>query len=217
LSTQALYDFDGTITARDTTIFLLAELIKLRPLRFLIVSWFLFRMYVSNRSPLKQRYKNQAIGCLIKGLDNIQLRPALNNYRKKVKSIYRPLVMKSIGKASKEGCKVLVVTASPSFAVSICLSDCPVQIIGTEFEKRGDIFTGSIKGESCYGEEKVNRINEWAKQKNISLDVQQAWSDDYSDYDMVNLAMNRYWIGERELEKIVIAQDPEANFIYSEH
>jgi len=33
----------------------------------------------------------------------------------------------------------------------------------------------------------------------------------------VKLAMNRYWIGERELEKIVIAQDPEANFIYSEH
>lgn len=217
MSIQALYDFDGTITARDTTILLLAELIKLRPWRCFVVIWFLLKMTLSNKSLLKQGYKNKAIGYLIKGLDDMQLMPALKNYRNKVKTIYRPLVIQSIGQAVQEDCTVIVVTASPSFAASICLADFPLLIIGTEFEKKEHIYTGHTKGKSCYSKEKVNRIKEWAKQKTIALNVQHAWSDDYSDYDMVQLARNRYWIGGHELKKIVLSQDPEANFVYSEH
>ena len=90
--------------------------------------WFLLKMTLSNKSLLKQQYKNKAIGYLIKGLDDTQLMPALNNYRNKVKTIYRPLVIKSIGQAAREDCIVIVVTASPSFAASICLSDFPSKL-----------------------------------------------------------------------------------------
>ena len=112
MSIQALYDFDGTITTRDTTILLLAELIKLRPWRCFVAIWFLLKMTLSNKSLLKQGYKNKAIGYLIKGLDDTQLIPALNNYRNKVKTIYRPLVIQSINQAAQEDFTVIVVTAS---------------------------------------------------------------------------------------------------------
>ena len=216
MSSQALYDFDGTITSKDTTIFLLAALIKLRPWLFFGLIWFLFRMFFARDNISKQGYKNKAIGHLIKDLSSIRLNEALKHFRNKVKSHYRPSVITSINKAIQDGKTVLVVSASPSFAISNCLSDLPVIVLGTEFEKKGNIYTGLLKSENCYGEEKVNRINEWALSNKIALNVQSAWGDHLSDLDMITLAEKRYWVGGKKLQKLVIDLDPDANFLNTE-
>ena len=139
MSTQALYDFDGTITTKDTTILLLVALLKLRPWRFLGLIWFLFRMIEASDSLCKQGYKNKAIGYLIKDLSDMRLSGALKDFRNKVKFLYRPSVVASIDQAIQDGCTVVIVTASPSFAISDCVSDLPVIVLGTEFEKEKNI------------------------------------------------------------------------------
>jgi phosphatidylglycerophosphatase C len=216
LSTQALYDFDGTITTKDTTILLLVVLLKLRPWRFSVLIWLLLRMNVASDSVSKQGYKNKAIGYLIKDLSDMHLSGALKDFRNKVKSLYRPSVLTSIDKAIQDGCTVLIVTASPSFAVSDCVSDLPVIVLGTEFEKEGNIYTGLLKSENCYGKEKVNRINEWATSNKIVLSVQSAWSDHFSDFDMLSLSAKRYWVGGEQLQTLVMDHDPEARFVHTE-
>ena len=216
MSKQALYDFDGTITSKDTTILLLIELLKLRPWRFSRLIWFLFRMIVSSDIKSKQGFKNKAIGCLIKGLSDRDLSGALKDFRNKVKFLYRPLILTSIDKTIQDGCTVLIVTASPSFAISECMSDLQVIILGTEFEKEGNIYTGLLKSKNCYGQEKVNRINEWATSNNITLSVQSAWSDHFSDFDMLSLSAKRYWVGGEKFQKLIMNRDPEANFVYAE-
>ena len=213
MSTQALYDFDGTITSKDTTILLLGALLKLRPWRFCGLIWLSFRMTFASDSVSKQKYKNKAIGFLIKGLSNIRLSSALEDFKYKVEFLYRPLVMNSVDQAIEDGCIVLIVTASPSFAISDCMSDLPVIVIGTEFEKEDNIYTGLLKSDNCYGQEKVNRINEWATLNKIKLNVQSAWSDHFSDFDMLSLSAKRYWIGDEKLRKLVNSQDPDANFV----
>lgn len=216
MSIQALYDFDGTITSKDTTIILLVELLKLRPWRFLGLIWILFRMIVASDNDSKQEHKNKAIGYLIKDLSDKHLSGALKDYKNKVKFLYRPSVLASIDQAIEDGCEVLIVTASPSFAISDCVSDLPVTVLGTEFEKEENIYTGLLKSENCYGQEKVNRINEWATSSKITLRVQSAWSDHFSDFDMLSLSAKRYWIGGEQLRKLVTDRDPEANFVYTE-
>ena len=216
MSTQALYDFDGTITTKDTTILLLVVLLKLRPWRFSVLIWLLLRMIVASDSVSKQGYKNKAIGYLIKDLSDMHLSGALKDFRNKVKSLYRPSVLTSIEKTIQDGCTVLIVTASPSFAVSDCVSDLPVIVLGTEFEKEGNIYTGLLKSENCYGKEKVNRINEWATSNKIVLSVQSAWSDHFSDFDMLSLSAKRYWVGGEQLQTLVMDHDPEANFVHTE-
>jgi len=216
LSTQALYDFDGTITTKDTTILLLVALLKLRPWRFSGLIWFLFRMIVASDSVSKQGHKNKAIGYLIKDLSDMRLSRALKDFRNKVKSLYRPSVLTSIEKTIQDGCTVLIVTASPSFAVSDSVSDLPVIVLGTEFEKEENIYTGLLKSENCYGKEKVNRINEWARSNKIVLSVQSAWSDHFSDFDMLSLSAKRYWVGGEQLQTLVMDHDPEANFVHTE-
>ena len=217
MNTQSLFDFDGTLTSRDTTRFLLVELIKLRPLRFFRLIWYLVRIKVSASSETRQTYKNRAIGCMIKDLSEMDLSVALQNFKNKVKLLYRRSVLESLYQAIKDGHTVLVVTASPSFAVRFCMSDLPVCVIGTEFKKGENIFTGSLESENCYGQEKVNRINSWAKSNDISLNIQLAWSDHFSDFDMLSLSVKRYWIGGEQLRKLVLKLDPQANFVLSKH
>jgi len=216
LSSQALYDFDGTITRKDTTILLLVALLKLRPWRFFGLIWFLFRMFVARDSVSKQGYKNKAIGYLIKDLSGMRLSGALKDFRNKVKFQYRPSVLTSIDLAIQDGCTVLIVTASPSFAISDCVSDLPVIVLGTEFEKKENIYTGLLKSKNCYGQEKVNRINEWASSNKTTLSVQSAWGDHFSDFDMLSLAEKRYWIGGKKLQKLIIDCDPDANFMHTD-
>ena len=216
MSTQALYDFDGTITTKDTTILLLVALLKLRPWRFSGLIWLLLRMIVASDSVSKQGHKNKAIGYLIKDLSDMRLSGALKDFRNKVKFLYRPSVVASIDQAIEDGCAVLIVTASPSFAISDCVSDLPVIVLGTEFEKEENIYTGLLKSENCYGKEKVNRINEWARSNKIVLSVQSAWSDHFSDFDMLSLSAKRYWVGGEQLQALVMDHDPEANFVHKE-
>ena len=216
MSKQALYDFDGTITTKDTTILLLVALLKLRPWRFAGLIWFLFRMIVASDTVFKQRHKNKAIGYLIKDLSSIRLRGALKDFSNKVKFLYRSSVLTSIDQAIQDGCTVLIVTASPSFAISHCVSDFSVKVIGTEFEKKENIYTGLLKSKNCYGKEKVNRINEWARSNKIELNVQSAWSDHFSDFDMLSLSAKRYWIGGEQLQVLVMDHDPEARFVHIE-
>ena len=216
MSSQALYDFDGTITSKDTTVLLLVALLKLRPWRFFGLIWFLFRMFVASDNVSKQGYKNKAIGYLIKGLSGMRLSLALKDFKNKVKFLYRPSVLTSIDQAIQDGCTVLIVTASPSFAISDCVSDLHVEVLGTEFEKKENIYTGLLKSKNCYGKEKVNRINEWATSKKIVLSVQSAWSDHFSDFDMLSLSAKRYWVGGDQLQTLVMDHDPEANFVNTE-
>ena len=216
MSKQALYDFDGTITTKDTIILLLVELLRLRPWRFFGLIWFLFRMIVATDGLSKQGYKNKAIGYLIKNLSDLRLSWALKNFRNKVRSLYRSSVLNSIDQAIQDGCTVLIVTASPSFAISDCMLDLPVIVLGTEFEKEGNIYTGLLRSENCYGLEKVNRINEWATSNKVTLNVQSAWSDNFSDFDMLSLSEKRYWVAGEHLRKLLMDCDPEANFLHTE-
>lgn len=213
MSKQALYDFDGTITSKDTTILLLIELLKLRPWLFFGLLWSLLKMIVANDGVSKQRHKNKAIGHLIKDLSDIQLSESLQNFSNKVNGLYRPSVIKSIDQAIQDGCTILIVSASPSFAISRCLSDLPVSVLGTEFAMYDNIYTGLLKSENCYGQEKVNRINEWAQSNKIALNVQYAWSDHISDFDMLSLSKERYWVGGDRLRKLVKEKDSTANFV----
>lgn len=217
MSSQALYDFDGTITSKDTTILLLISLLKLRPWRFFGLIWFLFRIFTASDNVLKQEYKNKAIGFLLKDLNNMRLNTALKDFRNKVKFHYRPSVLTSIDKDIQDGCTVLIVTASPSFAIRDCVSDLPVIVIGTEFEKYENIYTGLLKSENCYGYEKVKRLNKWASSNKTILNVQSAWGDHLSDFDMLSLSANRYWFADKKLRKLVIQRDPEANFMDTEY
>lgn len=215
MSCQSLYDFDGTLTSQDTTSKLIAELVKLRPWRCIGASWFLLRMCFAGTTTSKQANKNRAIGYLIHDLDDDCIDRVIESFSARVRPLYRPLVIASIDETIRDGCTALIVTASPAFAVRGCLPCQSIVVIGTEFEKEEDTYTGRLQGENCYGIEKVSRINDWARVNEQSLNVRTAWSDHISDFEMLSLSATRYWVGEEKLREEVMKRDPCANFLYA--
>lgn len=207
-----LYDFDGTLTLEDTTKFLLFELVKLRPIKLFSFIFVMLGVTYIRKSENFQSVKNKAIGQLISGYSEEQLKPAMRNFYKRVKVILRPEVMDSLQKNLDLKNEVIIVSASPEFILNDFFSQLEVQIIGTRFHIEDNKFTGTLKGQNCYGNEKVKRLNEWSKinKKNF---IFEAWSDHESDIPMMNLAKNQFWIVDKKKLETISKINPNATFL----
>ena len=76
-----LFDFDGTLTSRDLTRFLVLLLLKERPQKFFIILPNLLQIKFSKHEEETQNLKNLIIGKLIKGL-TIPRVEEIQRYRK---------------------------------------------------------------------------------------------------------------------------------------
>lgn len=189
-----LIDFDGTITKDDTTKTLVFELLKLNFLKFPRVFYYIIMLKLVKNKTLKQNYKNCMISYLLYGLKINKLTKLLNLFSYKVKKNIRPFMIEIIKKNFKKGNVILVVTASPEITTKICLTDLPVHVVGTEFSYKSGMFDNFYKLPSCYGTNKIKYIQGWIKKNNLNLDFIEAWSDDLSDLEMMNVARKRFWI-----------------------
>jgi len=202
-----LFDFDGTVTYPDTTKYLILELLKKRPLRFFL----LFKSFLvikTLKDPGRiQLAKNTAIGILIKGLSVKEIESVVNVFHKKIRTLTRPVVMDRIKKFSEEGKDILIVTASPVFAVNNFFKEMKVSVLGTEFSIKDGIYNGNLETASCYGHEKVNRIEGWLLNNNPKIEFVESWSDSLSDKPMMKLSNNRYWVVD-ENKEVFEKEDP---------
>jgi HAD superfamily hydrolase (TIGR01490 family) len=213
MNNLVLFDFDGTITTKDTTKILFIELLKLRPLRLFKAGWLILKTYFERDFKKKQDYKNLTIGYLISGHTDLSINNALDIFKKKVEILCRPTILEKINTCIMNDEIVVVVTASPSFAVKYFFLTEQVNVIGTRFKKKDKVFNGKLNSNPCYGEEKVSRINEWLSENIIEYNISEGWSDDFSDLPMLKMAKKRFWIGDRKLKNTIDKKDPNGKFI----
>ena len=167
----ALFDFDGTITNKDTIIFLVFELLKLKPLRLFLITKTLFKILFLNKNDSIQDHKNEILFILLKNLSNEQIEKALKKYTQKIKKLHRPLILDAFKRLKNEDVIILVVTASPDFAVKKALEQFNVEVIGTKFEVTDNKFTGKLNSLNCYDNEKINRIKLWKDSKKTDINL----------------------------------------------
>lgn len=208
-----LLDFDGTITVRDTTRYLVFELLRLRPLLSLRLIPKIARYYFTNNDIDSQNIKNALIGFLIKGLSPSEVHPAIVRYRKKVVTLFRPLLIKLIRTHASNHAIILVVTASPDFAVKEVLRNESVEVIGTTFTLVNRQYTGNVFGLGCYGSDKLALIKEWQRKSHYEIHFDEAWTDAESDLSMMQLAENHYWLCPPLLPGRINEIDPFGNIV----
>lgn len=186
-------DFDGTITTRDTTRYLVAELLKRRPWRaYSLLGLILARL--SGDAAKLQYWKNRCIGTLIAGVDENELQQVAQRFHARVRPMFRETVMRALRDSLADGHSVLIVTASPEFAVEGLFREFGVGCVGTRYEKLSGVYTGRIDGGPCYGEAKVPAIWKVLGQGEAGVEVVAAWSDALSDMPMMELAEKRCWV-----------------------
>lgn len=183
----AFFDFDGTITTRDT----LLEFIKFSKgknkfyLGFLLNSpWLLaFKLKLISNQTAKERILRFFFG---RTTINEFETHCFNFNQEAIPALLRPKAIKEITRLQQEGFSVVIVSASPENWIKPWADSLSLELIGTRLEIKDEKLTGRILGRNCYGEEKVRRIEE----HHLLSDYQDiyAYGDSSGDLPMLKAA-----------------------------
>jgi phosphatidylglycerophosphatase C len=190
--TLALFDFDGTITFRDSfgdfTRYAVGSLrywlgvVCLMP----VVAAFLFGMVRAWRA------KELMASYFFRGWDVSELKRLGNEYSlKRIPQIVRPIALERLAAHKQAGDVVVVVTASIDLWLQAWCEAQGVHLIATRLEIHEGRITGRFLTKNCSGREKVRRIEE---QYDLSkFDRVYAYGDSPADRPMLALAHDKYY------------------------
>jgi len=190
----ALFDFDGTISSRDSYLRFLWYLDKSTLLRTCFSSLPQIILYKIGKYP-NQKLKETFLEALLCGSQLSDLHTAAERYCTNIlPSIIRLGFWQRLDWHHKNKDEVVVVSASPEFILRPWCQAHGLGLIGTEVEVDfGGRLTGRIAGKNCMGDEKVRRLTN--RYKIEMYENVFAYGDTKSDLPMLNLAPpeNRFY------------------------
>ena len=188
----ALFDFDGTLTTKDTFLevikhyrgnlqfwwgmlllspFLVAFKLKLMPnwrAKEMVISWFFKNEEYRAFQAACTRFCDEKVGALIK-----------------------PEALEAFKKHLANGDRVVVVSASAEDWVKPWCQAQGVECIATRLAVQDGKLTGKLLGANCYGPEKVNRVNLLLNL--TEYDKVYAYGDSGGDKEMLALAHHPFY------------------------
>lgn len=189
----AFFDFDGTITTRDSFPLFLLFISGRLPFTFKSILAIPTLINLKLKRIDNHTAKEKVLSLFLKGMSERQLNAKCEEFgRLIIPKIVRTGALKKISKHQNENTPVVIVTASPEIYVSKWAHKMGVKTIGTQLLTKNGYLTGNIKGHNCYGPEKVNRI------KKVFSDLSSyneiiAYGDSKGDYEMFTIASSTYY------------------------
>ena len=190
--TLALFDFDGTITKKDSfmefirfykgSCSFIIGLIVLSPV-LLLYKVKIIKNWKAKERVLTYFFKNEPVKefCLKCTEFGIKIIPAL----------VKPEAMQAIMCHLGQGDRAIVISASFEYWLVDWCKSMKLELIGSKLEVRNGLITGKIEGRNCYGIEKVIRLKQY-------LDISQfseiyAYGDSKGDLPLLELANHRFY------------------------
>ncbi len=183
----AFFDFDGTITTRDSLLaFILFRYGKLRTiLGLLLVSPYyaahilrIISVHKAKEAVLKQFFKNESLE---------EFESACADFaRNIIPSLVRPKAIRELRSLQENGVETVIISASPNNWLQPWCKEFNAMLISTKLEVKNGKLTGKIEGKNCRGREKVRRIFE--KYQLDQYDEVYAYGDTKGDKPMLGLA-----------------------------
>ena len=204
----AIFDIDYTITRKETLMEFFKYLVSkdIKNIKFLpraLYSGLMYGVKVYDEKRVKE--------CFLKFIENIDeaelAKLTKSFYDEKISKILYKDAVDMIKKLKKEGYMVVLISASPEFYVKEFYAIKEVDlIIGTKFTFEDGKFIRKMDGNNCKGKEKVRRLNEVLKEKNIKVDFKNSYmfSDSLSDKPLLDLVGNPYLINYKKKHEIEI-------------
>ena len=190
--TIAFFDFDGTITTKDT----LLEFIKYSKGRFKFMLGFLlnspwliaFRLKLISNQAAKERiltwfFRNTPLPDFQQNCDQFAADV--------IPRLLRPKALQEIETLRKKGATIVVVSASPENWIRPWAGSLEIKLIATRLQVKENTLTGKIIGKNCHGSEKVNRIHEGHQLADYSIVY--AYGDSSGDKPMLQLAHTAFY------------------------
>lgn len=187
----AFFDFDGTISTKDSFYGLLrygrSKLCFYKKALMLLPVLFAYKTkLISN-----QRAKEIVLASFFDSMEFEDFKIICNEYSKQLDSILRPLAEQKLAWHKEKGDKIVIVSASLEEYLAPWCEKNGFELIASRLEVRDERITGKLDGLNCHGDEKVRRI----KEKYDLLDFKKiyAYGDTKGDLPMLSLAHESFY------------------------
>ena len=194
----AIFDIDFTLTKKETLIEFYKFIMKKKPslIRHMPRSLYAGILYIFKVYDL-----TKAKEAFISFTDNVEgkeLESIIKEFYEKIlsKILYEDSI-EMIKKLKKDGCKIILISASSEFYLKEFYNIKEVdKIIGTRYEFGNKKNRGKIIGFNCKGEEKVIRLKEFIEEEGLEVDFKESFmfSDSLSDSPLFKLVGHPYLI-----------------------
>lgn len=185
--TIAAFDFDGTITKKDT----LFDFIK-----FYVGGKKLFKGLII-LSPILMLYKlgfttndvakQKLFACFFKSRSIEVFNNVSEDYIKRIQEIARPEIINKIKWHQSQNHTVVIISASISNWIKPWAKAMGIEkVLATEIDTIDDLIVGTFSTANCYGQEKVNRL--LAEFPDKSEYVLYAYGDSAGDKELLALS-----------------------------
>ena len=183
----ALFDFDGTITRKDSLFDFIAFVKGERKLWVGMLA--LAPMLIQYKLKLlsNDEAKQRMLSYFFSGMDVQQFKKLGEEYAlTKIDTIVRPKAMEQIVWHQAQGDTVVIVSASIRCWLDAWCKKHNIMLISTELVKENEKITGRFSTRNCYGKEKVQRLKESFDLK--SYQYIYAYGDSAGDKELLALA-----------------------------
>ena len=190
----AIFDFDKTITKKDS---LIDFLIYINGTKRFIYGIFkcsknllLYKLKLISNKQAKESVLTQ----FFKGLSINDIIAAGDIYaERRLPSILNSKALERINYHMMNKHKLVIVSASAKYWFQKwAYINGFTNIISTELENQNNTLTGKINGNNCYGPEKVTKLKEFINLK--EFDYIYAYGDSHGDKELLELANESYLI-----------------------
>ncbi len=187
----ALFDFDGTLTRRDTMLAFCHHVVG--PVRYGLGLVWLGPMLVGYLLKLvpNDTAKVRMLTHFLGGRSRQELSVAAESFVAKADGWLRPEAIARLRWHLAEGHDVLLVSASLDVWLAPWADKHGVRLLCTQGAFDGERFTGSLATPNCHGQAKVDRIREA-----VALDAYDevhAYGDSSGDTEMLALAQHAHF------------------------
>ncbi len=195
--TITVFDFDGTITTKDT----LLEFIKYSFGSFRFYSGFLLHApiliaYILGFYP-NWKAKQKIFSYFFKGMRYSEFKKKGEDFARIVDKIVRAETLQCLSEHKKQGHKIYVISASIDEWVSPwCLQHGVDMVLGTKVEViTNGCLSGRFLSKNCYGREKVNRLLEVEPDRDTYYLY--AYGDSRGDREIIDFADQGQYIKQK--------------------
>lgn len=192
VKTLSVFDFDGTLTYRDSFIPFLKFAFGRRKFSSRIIKMVLPTLRCFRRKLTRDELKEILIKTFLTNIDEKWLKEKAEEFCKLYwVKLMRPNGLMAVAEEVNHGAEVTICSASPAMVLQPFADRLGIKLIGTLLEVVDGRLTGKIIGNNCRCGEKIKRLE--AVYGDLSLYHMKAWGDSRGDHELLLAAQMPHW------------------------
>lgn len=188
----AFFDFDGTITKKDSLIDFIIYAVGwknfVKGMVILLPILILYKIKIISNHKAKQ----EMLSIFFKDMSKKEFVNLASSYSLNyIDKIVKVSALEKLDWHKQNNHKIVIVSASIDSWLRPWCEKNQYELIATKIEFKNNIVTGKLSTKNCYGQEKNNRIEQ--KYQLVQFDYVYAYGDSKGDKEMLKLANEAYY------------------------